>query len=100
VRVGWIEGRSIVTEYRWAEGRSERFAEFAAEFVRLKVDIIVIVFGASDGAQMALVLASPFFLPHLAQIVELAKTHRVPSMFIAKHWVQGAGSWPMGSILR
>ena len=49
---------------------------------------------------MALVLASPFFLPHLAQIVELAKTHRVPSMFIAKHWVQGAGSWPMGSILR
>jgi hypothetical protein len=64
--LGWIEGRSIVTEYRWAEGRSERFAEFAAEFVRLKVDIIVTyaapaVFGASDGAQMALVLASPFF---------------------------------------
>jgi putative tryptophan/tyrosine transport system substrate-binding protein len=39
--LGWVEGRTITIEYRWAEGRSERFAEIAAEFVRLKVDIIV-----------------------------------------------------------
>jgi putative ABC transport system substrate-binding protein len=39
--LGWIEGRTITIEYRWAEGRDERFAEIAAEFVRLKVDIIV-----------------------------------------------------------
>ena len=39
--LGWIEGRNVAIEYRWAEGRSERFAEFAAEFVRLKVDVIV-----------------------------------------------------------
>src|SRR5262245_16414972 len=38
---GWIEGRNIAIEYRWADGRSERFAEIAAEFVRLQVDIIV-----------------------------------------------------------
>lgn len=38
---GWIEGRNIAIEYRWAEGRSERFAEIAAEFVKLKLDIIV-----------------------------------------------------------
>lgn len=38
---GWIEGRTVAIEYRWAEGRSERFAEIAAEFVRLKVDVIV-----------------------------------------------------------
>jgi putative tryptophan/tyrosine transport system substrate-binding protein len=37
----WIEGRTVAIEYRWAEGRSERFAEIAAEFVRLKVDVIV-----------------------------------------------------------
>jgi ABC-type uncharacterized transport system substrate-binding protein len=37
----WIEGRTIAIEYGWAEGRSERFAEIAAEFVRLKVDVIV-----------------------------------------------------------
>jgi ABC-type uncharacterized transport system substrate-binding protein len=39
--LGWIEGRSVAIEYRWAEGRRERFAEIAAEFVRLKVDVIV-----------------------------------------------------------
>ena len=39
--LGHIEGRTIKIEYRWAEGREERFAEIAAEFVRLKVDIIV-----------------------------------------------------------
>src|SRR6516225_3935495 len=39
--LGWIEGRTVALEYRWAEGRSERMAEIVAEFVRLKVDIIV-----------------------------------------------------------
>ena len=39
--LGWIEGRTIALEFRWAEGRPERFAEIAAEFVRLKVDVIV-----------------------------------------------------------
>jgi putative tryptophan/tyrosine transport system substrate-binding protein len=39
--LGWIENRTIAIEYRWAEGREERFAEIAAEFVRLKVDVIV-----------------------------------------------------------
>jgi putative ABC transport system substrate-binding protein len=38
---GWIEGRTVAVEYRWAEGRAERAAEIAAEFVRLKVDVIV-----------------------------------------------------------
>jgi putative tryptophan/tyrosine transport system substrate-binding protein len=41
--LGWIEGRTIAIEYRWAEGRPDRFAEIAAEFVRLKVDVIVTV---------------------------------------------------------
>ena len=39
--LGWIEGRTIAIEYRWAEGRSERFLEIAAEFAQLKVDVIV-----------------------------------------------------------
>ena len=39
--LGWEEGRTIVIEYRWAEGRNERLAETAAEFVRRKVDVIV-----------------------------------------------------------
>src|SRR5262249_30616015 len=39
--LGWIEGRNFVIEYRWAEGSSDLAAEFAAEVVRLKVDMIV-----------------------------------------------------------
>jgi putative ABC transport system substrate-binding protein len=39
--LGWMEGRTVTIEYRWAEGREERFAEIAAEYVRLKVELIV-----------------------------------------------------------
>jgi putative tryptophan/tyrosine transport system substrate-binding protein len=38
--LGWIEGRTIAIEYRWADGHPERYPEIAAEFVRLKVDVI------------------------------------------------------------
>ena len=41
--LAWIDGRNLAIEYRWAEGRNERYAEAAAELVRLKVDIIVTV---------------------------------------------------------
>ena len=41
--LGWIDGRTIAIEYRWSEGRAERYAEIAAEFVRLDVDVIVTV---------------------------------------------------------
>ena len=39
--LGWIEGRTVAIEYRWADGRSERLTEIAADLVRLKVDVIV-----------------------------------------------------------
>jgi putative tryptophan/tyrosine transport system substrate-binding protein len=39
--LSWIEGRTIAIEYRWAEQREERYNEIAAEFVRLKVNIIL-----------------------------------------------------------
>jgi putative tryptophan/tyrosine transport system substrate-binding protein len=39
--LGWAESRTVAIEVRWAEGRSERFAEIAAEFVALKVNVIV-----------------------------------------------------------
>jgi ABC-type uncharacterized transport system substrate-binding protein len=51
--LGWIEGRTVVIDYRWAEGRTERYAEIASEFVRLKVDVIVTVGGAVAAAKQA-----------------------------------------------
>jgi ABC-type uncharacterized transport system substrate-binding protein len=39
--LGWAEGRTVAVEYRWGEGRTERYAEIATEFVRLKVDVVL-----------------------------------------------------------
>jgi putative ABC transport system substrate-binding protein len=51
--LGWIENRNIAFEYRWGEGRSERYGEIAAELVRSKVDVIVTTASAFPAAQRA-----------------------------------------------
>src|SRR3954469_8707247 len=48
--LGWTEGRNIVIEYRWAAGDNDRMAEFAAEFVQRKVDVIV---SSANGVNIA-----------------------------------------------
>jgi putative tryptophan/tyrosine transport system substrate-binding protein len=50
---GWIENRNVAIEYRWSEGRTERYAEIAAEFVRMKVDVIVTVGSAVPTVRQA-----------------------------------------------
>jgi putative tryptophan/tyrosine transport system substrate-binding protein len=51
--LGYVEGQNIAFEYRYAEGKLDRFPEIAAELVRLKVDIIVVAGGehANPGGQ-------------------------------------------------
>lgn len=56
--LGWVDGRTVTIEYRWAEGRNESYAEAAAEFVRLKVDVIV-SFGGATPAMMKATSAIP-----------------------------------------
>jgi putative tryptophan/tyrosine transport system substrate-binding protein len=51
--LGWIEGKTIAIEYRWSQGRTERYAEIAAEFVHLKVDVIVTVGSAVPSVRQA-----------------------------------------------
>jgi putative ABC transport system substrate-binding protein len=51
--LGWTEGRSVEIEYRWADGRYERFSEITAEFVRLKVDVIVTTMSGAVVAKKA-----------------------------------------------
>jgi len=60
--IGWIESRTVAIEVRWAEGRSERFAKIAAEFVRLKVDVIVTV-GAALAATKQATSVIPIVFP-------------------------------------
>ena len=56
--LGWIEGRTIAVEYRWTEGRTERAAELAAEFVQRKVDVIV-----TSGTGMVLAAKATSVIP-------------------------------------
>src|SRR5262249_46576355 len=49
--LGWVEGHTVAIEHRWSEGRPERYAEIAAEFVRLKVDVILTVGSAVPRCQ-------------------------------------------------
>jgi putative ABC transport system substrate-binding protein len=51
--LGWTEGRTVEIEYSWAEGRPERYAEIASEFVRRKVDVIVTVGSAVPALKQA-----------------------------------------------
>lgn len=48
--LGWTDGRNVTIEYRWASGDNQRMAEFAAEFVRRKVDVIV---SSANGVSIA-----------------------------------------------
>ena len=50
---GWIDGRTVRIEYRWGDGRNERFAKFADELVRLNVDVIVTGGAAIPAAKQA-----------------------------------------------
>ena len=56
--LGWIEGRTVAIEYRWMEGRPERVAEIAAEFVGRKVDVIV-----SNGPSVAILKQATATIP-------------------------------------
>jgi putative ABC transport system substrate-binding protein len=51
--LGWIDGRTVAIEYRWADGRNERFAKIAAEFVQLKADVILTSGSAGFAAKQA-----------------------------------------------
>ena len=51
-KLGWIEGKNITIEYRFAEQKPERLPELAADLVRLKVNLIVVV-GAALAAKKA-----------------------------------------------
>ena len=67
--LGYVEGRNIVLEYRWAEGKAERIPELTAELVRLKVDVIVTT--GSIGALAAKQATStiPIVVPAMADPV-------------------------------
>jgi ABC-type uncharacterized transport system substrate-binding protein len=61
--LGWIDGTTVTIEYRWAEGRPERFYQIASEFVRLKVDVIYAVGTAAAHAAKQATATIPVVFP-------------------------------------
>src|SRR5262245_62134172 len=68
--LGYVEGRNITVEYRWAEGRFERLPAFAADLVRLKVDVIVASSQAAVAARQA-TTTIPIVMPIITDPVRL-----------------------------
>src|SRR5712692_4962675 len=68
--VGYVEGRNISIEYRWAEGKGERLLGLAADLVRLKVDVIVATGDAAVAAKQA-TTAIPIVMPIITDPVRL-----------------------------
>jgi len=69
--LGWVEGKDVAIEYRYADGRADRLSELAAELVRLKVDVI---FAASTAVAVAAKNATstiPIVAPTMSNPVEL-----------------------------
>ena len=68
--LGYVEGRNISIEYRWAEGKGERLLGLAADLVRLKVDVIVATGDAAVAAKQA-TTAIPIVMPIITDPVRL-----------------------------
>jgi putative ABC transport system substrate-binding protein len=68
--LGYVEGQNIRVEYRWAEGRYERFADFMAELVRLKVELIVVSGTPATQAAMKATKTIPIVMAVIGDALE------------------------------
>ena len=68
-RLGWIEGKNITIEHRFAEGKSERLPELAADLVRLKVDLIMVSGGPSAVAAKGATTSIPIIMTNVGDPV-------------------------------
>src|SRR5579872_705214 len=74
--LGWIDGHTVAIEYRWSEGRTERYVEIAEEFVRRKVDVIVTVGSAVPSVMQATKVIPIVF----AVAIDPIRSHLVSSL--------------------
>ena len=101
--LGYSEGQNIKVEFRYTDARSDRAEEFAEEFVRLNVDVIVAHFvpavEAAMGATRQAVIVQAFLDPHRVILIELAAKYRLaylsgsPEVTAAGGLVSMAANW-------
>jgi ABC transporter substrate binding protein len=68
--LGYVEGKNLIVERRYAEGHPEQFAEFAADMVRLKADIIIVATTPAALAVKSPTTATPVVFPNAISPVE------------------------------
>jgi ABC-type uncharacterized transport system substrate-binding protein len=68
-KLGWVEGKNIIIEYRFAEQKNERLPELAADLVRLKVDLIVVSGGPGPLAAKSATTTIPIVMASVADPV-------------------------------
>src|SRR5262245_17777636 len=79
-KLGWFEGRNLAIEYRWANGSSDRAAEFAAEFVQSRVDVILtyanpIVLAVKHATSLIPIIFAAAADPLGTGLVAIGRTH-------------------------
>ena len=83
-KLGYVEGRTIAIEYRWAEGKPERMLEMAKELVGLKVDIIIAPSSIYTGAAKAATSDIPIiFFSHADPLGATAGRHHAAALLAA-----------------
>jgi putative tryptophan/tyrosine transport system substrate-binding protein len=68
-KLGWVEGKNITIEYRFAEQKPERLPDLAADLVRLKVDLIVVTDGLSAAPAKGATTTIPVVMAHVGDPV-------------------------------
>jgi len=93
--LGYVEGRNIVIEYRYAEGKPERLPALAAELVRLNVDLILTTgdpgVRAAKQASQTIPIGDALLLTHRARIVDFATKNRFPAMYGNEDYMDADG---------
>src|SRR6185369_14132596 len=74
--LGYVEGQSILVEYRWGEGSVDHLNDLATELVKLRVDVIVVI----GGAALRALLTTGTTIPIVALTGDLVADHFVESM--------------------
>jgi putative tryptophan/tyrosine transport system substrate-binding protein len=86
-KFGWIEGKNIVVEFRFAEQRPERLRELAADLVHLKVDVIVVTSVGPALAAKNATTANPIVMVHVGDpvgvglVASLARREAISQVF-------------------